>query len=65
MVSLESIRTSNLEASNLENLVAVFGMFCVFLRCLPAFAASFTLPNRFATLFTARITRWSLCFAFT
>lgn len=25
MVSLESIRTSNLEARNLENLVAVFG----------------------------------------
>lgn len=32
MVSLESIRKSNLEASNLENLVAVFGMLlCVIL----------------------------------
>lgn len=30
MVSLETVRKSNLEASNLENLVAVFGMFlCV------------------------------------
>lgn len=35
MVSLESIRQSNLEASNLENLVAVFGM----LLCV-------TLPRR-------------------
>lgn len=32
MVSLDSIRKSNLEASNLENLVAVFGMLlCVIL----------------------------------